>query len=148
MAAKIRPRWNHWLFKVDCDRPAPKRVVRRFQKPQDEFDIAFLEDILVADPEHLETMKMLAELYTRTGQCRQGLHMDRLVVAATPMDPVANYNLACSLSLMRRLDECFTVLRRAVRLGYRDMDHMANDADLDAAHKDARWLELFDLIEV
>ena len=145
---KTRPCWEHWGFCVDLEGAAPRKMLRRFQKSQVEFDIAFLEDVLADNPEHLDSMRMLAELYTLTGRLRQGLRMDRRVVAAAPRDPVANYNLACSLSLTGRLDECFAVLRQAVRLGYHDLDHMSNDADLDAAHKDPRWLELFELIEV
>lgn len=136
------------MFHVDALGPAPGRIVRRFRKPQIEFDIAFLEDVLAKKPDHLDAMRMLAELYTRNGQHRQGLGVDRRIVAATPRDAVANYNLACSLALTRRVDECFTVLRRAIRLGYRDLDHMAADPDLEMAHNDRRWLELFELIEV
>jgi len=148
MLKKIRPRWNHWDFALDVRAGAPDRVARRFNKSQVEFDIAFYEDILAGSPNHLETMRALAELYTATGQYRQGLRMDRQIVAATPRDPVANYNLACSLSLTHRLDECFKVLRQAIRLGYRDYEHMAADKDLAEAHKDPRWIELFELIEV
>lgn len=145
---KIRPRWNHWDFVVDAHAAAPERAVRRFNKSQTEFDIAFYEDVLAASPNHLDTIRALAELYTANGQHRHGLRMDQRVVAAAPRDPVANYNLACSLSLTHRMDECFKVLRQAIRLGYRDLEHMANDPDLEAAHKDSRWLELFELIEV
>lgn len=142
---KVRPKWSHWTFGLDVGAPAPDKVIRRFDKPQVEFDIALLEDVLAIDPDHLDTMQLLAELYTRNGQFRAGLRMDRRIVAASPRDAVANYNLACSLALTRHLDECFKVLRQAIRLGYRDIDHMATDTDLEAAHEDPRWLELFDL---
>ena len=148
MLKKIRPRWNHWDFAIDSHAVAPERALRRFNKSQTEFDIAFFEDVLAGSPNHLDTIRTLAELYTANGQYRQGLRMDQRVVAASPRDPVANYNLACSLSLTHRMDECFKILRQAIRLGYRDFSHMAADTDLEDAHKDARWLELFELIEV
>jgi len=145
---RIRPRWTHWMFYVDPNAPAPAKVLRRFGTSQIEFEIAFLEDILACDANHLDAMRTLAELYTRNSQYRSGLRMDRRVVAACPRDAIAHYNLACSLALTHQLDECFQVLRHAIRLGYRDLEHMAMDQDLDAAHKDSRWLELFELIEV
>jgi tetratricopeptide (TPR) repeat protein len=133
---------------VDTRAEAPRRVLARFEKPQIEVDIALLEDILAVRSDHVETLRTLAELYTRNDQLRQGLQIDRRIVALCPRDAVAHYNLACSLSLTGRLDECFQILRRAIRLGYRDMQHMIADDDLEAAHNDPRWLELFDLIEV
>jgi hypothetical protein len=136
------------MFHVDFGARAPGRVVRRFRVPQIEFDIAFFEDILAHNPTHLEAMRTLAELYTRTGRFRAGLQIDRRVVAARPRDPVAHYNLACSLALTGRLDECFQVLRQALRLGYRDLEYMSADSDLDAAQKDPRWQRLFDRIQV
>ena len=145
---KIIPRWNHWQFYVDLAAPAPDKTLRRFAKPQIEFDIAFCEDVLADNPRHLDALRALAELYTRNGQCREGLRIDRQVVAACPRDPVAHYNLACSLSLTNRVEECFKVLRRAIRLGYRDFEHITNDPDLEAARADRRWAELFSFIQV
>jgi len=145
---RIQPRWTHWMFYVDPNAPAPAKVLRRFGASQMEFDIAFLEDILARDPSHPDAMRTLAELYTRNGQLRSGLQMDRRVVAANPRDAVAHYNLACSLALTKQLDECFQVLRQAIRLGYRDMEHMSMDDDLEVARNDPRWLELFELIKV
>jgi tetratricopeptide (TPR) repeat protein len=139
---KIRPRWNHWMFHVDAGAAAPERVLRWLAKPQTDFEIAFLEDILAAKANHLETMRLLADLYTRNGQYREGLEMDRRIVVACPRDSLAHYNLACSLSLTGRLDECFAVLRQAIRLGYRDIEHMTDDPDLEAAHNDPRWVDL------
>ena len=147
-ARKIRPRWNHWMFHFDLGAGVPERILLRFAKPQAEFEIAFLEDILIRRPNHLESMRQLAELYTRTGQYRAGLEMDRRVVASCPRDGVAHYNLACSLSLTGKLDDCFRALRRAIKLGYRDFEHMQSDPDLEAAHNDPRWAELFTTTEV
>ncbi|MBN2581779.1 MAG: hypothetical protein JXL80_01835 [Planctomycetes bacterium] len=142
-AETVSPLWKHWDFSIGNAPDAPSRVLRRFGKSQIEFEIAFLEDILADQPQHLETMKLLAELYTRNRQYRQGLKMDRQIVAASPRDAVAHYNLACSLSLTHRLDECFRRLHQAIRLGYREYEHMALDPDLDSARKDPRWVALF-----
>ena len=141
----VRPLWEHWDFSTEMAGSVPQRIVRRFSKKQIEFDIAFLEDILADDPNHLETMKQLAELYTRNGQFRQGLKMDRRIVAVCPREAVAHYNLACSLSLMYLVDECFKRLNQAILLGYREFGHMALDPDLETARKDARWGGLFTL---
>jgi tetratricopeptide (TPR) repeat protein len=142
-AETVRPFWKHWDFTIDNAADAPSRVLRRFDKSQIEFEIGFLEDILARNPTHLDTMKLLADLYTRNRQYRQGLKLDRQIVAALPRDATAHYNLACSLALTNRLDECFERLNQAIRLGYREYEHMALDPDLEAARKDPRWAALF-----
>ena len=142
-AKKVRPRWDHWTFSADLGADVPEKVLKRFDKPQSEFSIAFYEDMLAQNPDDVDTMKVLAELYTQNGYYRQGLEVDRRIVAVAPRDAVANYNLACSFALTHRLDDCFRCLRRAIQLGYRDFEHMAQDSDLAAAHDDSRWLELY-----
>ena len=121
---KIRPQWTHWGFELDFHNWAPQRVVHRFDKPQTEFDVALLEDLLAEKFDHIEAMKQLAEIYTQTGRHREGLEMDRRIVKARPMDAVAQYNLACSLSLCDMLDDTFRTLARAMRLGYRDYEQI------------------------
>lgn len=142
---KIRPQWKHWNFELDFHAWAPQRVLHRFEKPQVEVDIALLEDILAQRPNNIESMKQLAEIYTIAGRHREGLEMDKRIVKARPLDAVAQYNLACSFSLCDLLDDSFRSLARAMRLGYRDYDHMWNDPDLQQARNDPRWEELFSL---
>jgi tetratricopeptide (TPR) repeat protein len=144
---KIRPQWTHWDFELDFHGWAPQRVIRRFDNPQSDVEIALLEDILAEKTDHIEAMKQLAELYTQAGHYREGLEMDRRIVRARPMDAIAQYNLACSLSLCDMLDDAFKALGRAMRLGYRDYEHMWNDPDLQQARCDPRWEELFSLSE-
>lgn len=145
---KVEPYWNHWAFEVEVSGEAPQRVLRRFDKSECEFEIAFLEDILATNPNHLDTLRLLAELYTQNGQYREGLRTDQRIVAACPRDNVAHYNLACSFALAHRVDECFRELRKAVQLGYSDYVHMAIDPDLESVRKDDRWAELFGISPV
>ncbi len=144
---KIRPHWMHWNFELDFHGWASDRVLRRFDKSQADIDIALLEDILAENINHLDAMKQLAELYTQIGHYREGLQMDRRIVRLRPLDAIAHYNLACSFSLCHLLDDAFRTLAKAMRLGYRDYEHMWNDPDLQEARTDPRWEELFSLSE-
>ena len=56
--------------------------------------------------------------------------MDRRLVRLLPANATAHYNLACSLALSKRRTEALRSLQRAVELGYRDFDWMAQDPDL------------------
>jgi len=103
-------------------------------KPKDrsvEFEVAFFESILRRSPRYTRVIEILGGLYTQQGRIADGLRMDRRLVRLQPSDPTAHYNLACSLALSRRRSDALRVLRRAVQLGYRDIDWMLQDPDLE-----------------
>jgi len=77
----------------------------------------------------------LAHAYTQKGEYEKGLKLDRRLVRLLKDDGVAHYNMACSLALLGRSDEAIRVLRRALKCGYEDRDHMRQDPDLASLHK-------------
>lgn len=103
------------------------------------FEIKFFEDVLKADPCEEGSLIMLGHIYTRQGKYEQGLDMDQRIVRLRPDDPVAFYNLACSLSLVGRIDEAFNALEQAVRRGYEDAQHLLEDPDLARLREDERF---------
>lgn len=109
-------------------------------KPKDrsvEFEVSFFESILRRSPRYTRVIEILGGLYTDQGRIADGLRMDRRLVRLQPSNPTAHYNLACSLALSRRRTDALRVLRRAVQLGYRDVEWMLQDPDLEElkAHK-------------
>ncbi|MDD5556694.1 MAG: hypothetical protein PHN82_05520 [bacterium] len=96
-----------------------------------DFEIGFYAAIIRQNPLYVEALSLLGDAYTRTGRYREGLEIDRRITALRPEDPVAHYNLACSLSLLRRKREALGSLRRSIELGYRDLAHLTTDDDLD-----------------
>jgi tetratricopeptide (TPR) repeat protein len=102
------------------------------QKPHDpEFEIRFFESVLRRDPGYANVVEILGGLYTRQGRISDGLKMDRKLVKLQPDNATAHYNLACSLALSKRKGDALDELRRAVQLGYRDLDWMQQDPDLE-----------------
>jgi tetratricopeptide (TPR) repeat protein len=104
-----------------------------------EFEIGFCEMVLVSDPHNLAALESLGNAYTRSGRVRDGLEVDRRLVALLPESAIAHYNLACSLSLLGQVDASLEALERAVRLGYRDFDYLERDPDLDNVRRDGRY---------
>lgn len=51
------------------------------------------------------------------------------------------YNTACCYALTGRADRAFECLDRAFAAGWRDVEHVQNDADLKSLHEDSRWPE-------
>jgi tetratricopeptide (TPR) repeat protein len=100
-----------------------------------DFEIAFFESVLRKNPKYTEVIEILGELYTRTGRIEDGLRMDRRLVRLLPDDANAYYNLACSLALKKRNTEALATLKKAVSLGYSDIDWLLQDPDLETLKK-------------
>jgi len=95
-----------------------------------EFEIAFYEKLLRAYPDFVDVLIPLGDAYTRGGFYEKGLGIDLRLTALRGQDPLSWYNLACSYSLLTRLDEALEALRRALELGYGDLDALQKDPDL------------------
>jgi tetratricopeptide (TPR) repeat protein len=112
---------------------------RSAKKEDLEFEIRFFEGIARRDPGFIEALKILGDDYTKTGQWEKGLKIDKRLARLCPDNPLAFYNLACSFSLLKHLDEAFAALDQAVRLGYNDARWLIKDPDLDNLRQDNRF---------
>ncbi len=95
-----------------------------------DFEIAFYGRLLRAYPDFVDVLIPLGEAYTRRGLHEKGLEVDLRLTELRGNDPVVWYNLACSYSLMKRVEESLEALQRAVQLGYTDLAHLQKDPDL------------------
>lgn len=100
-------------------------------KPNDpDFEISFLEGVLKHRPNYIDALAPLAEAYTRRGWYEKGLEIDKRLAFLCKDDPVVHYNLACSLALSGYTAKALGALKRAVRLGFSDVEYIRKDADL------------------
>ncbi|MCX5649480.1 MAG: hypothetical protein NTX40_10385 [Planctomycetota bacterium] len=136
---RVRVNWDHWDLVSWFGRPIAEATSERPREDQEAFDIRFLEDMLARLGEDADALAQLGHLYTKTGRYRDGLAVDRRLVVLKPRDPIAHYNLACSLALLKETSRAFLSLRNAIRLGYRDMEYMQQDPDLENLRQDPRW---------
>ena len=111
-----------------------------------DFEIGFFEGILAAHPDHVEALMFLGNAYTVRGDHARGLEIDVRLLRLRPRDPIVHYNLACSYSLVGRVDDCLHSLERSVQLGYTDLEHIQRDEDLDNARKHARYARVLEMI--
>ena len=115
---------------------------KRTTKQDDlEFEIQFYESLLKRSPNFVQAMIGLGELYTKKGDFEKGLQVDQKLAHLRPEDPYVLYNLACSFSLLDRIDESFKAIKAAVDNGYDDLDHLMKDRDLAALRADKRFKE-------
>ncbi|MEM0965773.1 MAG: hypothetical protein AAGJ81_06470 [Verrucomicrobiota bacterium] len=94
------------------------------------FEVGFFEDLSRRNSKDLRVLEVLAHYYTKSGRVGEGLRVDRRIVRQDPDNPVAHYNLACSLALRNRKKEAVESLENAIKRGYRDISWMLNDEDL------------------
>jgi tetratricopeptide (TPR) repeat protein len=98
--------------------------------------------LLTTDADHLDALRMLGDALTRGGEHEDALKVDRHLTRLLPRDPIARYNLACSFSNLKRVDEALVELAASIRLGYREYDQMLRDPDLTNVRRDPRFRKL------
>lgn len=106
------------------------------------FEIEFYENILKDQPDFVEALRVLAEIYTKSGKYQEGLRLDQRLIELVPDDAIAYYNLACSYSLLKEIDNSFNAMKKAVELGYNDFSYMHKDPDLENLRQDGRFAKI------
>jgi len=115
-------------------------------KAQLAFEIAFYEQLLQEHPDFPEALMALGEAYTRQGWFEKGLAVDQKLTQLRAHDPVVWYNLACSHSLLNRLDEAMDALRQALALGYDDFTFLSRDPDLATLRRSPQFRRFLDTL--
>lgn len=105
--------------------------MERKEVPEDlDFEIVFYEGLIEEDPNFVPALIPLADDYTKVGRYEDGLALDERLSRLRPNDPIVHYNLACSYALTNKARKAIASLRRAVHLGYNDLEWIEEDADL------------------
>ena len=104
-----------------------------------DIEISFLQGIVDRDSEYIEALQLLGDDYTKRGKFDDGLKIDEHLAKLLPEDSMVFYNLACSYSLTKRINESLKALNKAVLLGYNDSKWMDKDPDLDNVRSDTQY---------
>ncbi|NQU19164.1 hypothetical protein HQ550_03310 [bacterium] len=118
-------------------------IVRKDKEDNIRFEIEFYENILKERPDFIEALKVLSELYTKSGMYKKGLQLDKRLVELLPYDSIVYYNLACSYSLIVDIDSALKAIKKAITLGYSDFAYMDKDPDLINLREDKRYEQIF-----
>ena len=111
-----------------------------------DFEISFYEKLVLAHPDFLDALVPLGDAYTRRGLYEKGLNIDLTLVKLRREDPGAWYNLACSYSLLKRIDDSVNALGRAFELGYRDLSFVRSDPDLLNLRQSPQYLRFVETV--
>lgn len=107
-----------------------------------DFEISFFKKLLERRPSFIQALIALGSVYTQKGDYEKGLAIDLRLKQLRRDDPAVHYNLACSYSLLGRIDDAFLSLERAISLGYEDFAYLLRDPDLENLRKDKRFQHL------
>jgi tetratricopeptide (TPR) repeat protein len=113
----------------------------------EEEQILFYKGILEAAPGYLEARVQLANLLTKVGRYEEGLLHDLDLAQRRPNDPTILYNLACSYSLVGRLESSCQTLFKAMEKGFDNLKLLFGDQDLDALRKSHFWPEIVERLK-
>ncbi len=111
------------------------------------FEIRFYEKLLAKHPDFTDVMIALGDAYTKIGEYKKGLEIDRKLIKLKKNDETVFYNLACSYALLEMHNEAFNALRKSVELGYEDIEHLQKDPDLQNIRNDKRFKKIVSKIK-
>lgn len=111
------------------------------------FEVEMAESGVRARPGDVEALHWLACMYAQAGRYDESLATDLEVVAKCPDRADFRYDLACSYALLRRDDDAFDELEKAVALGFDDPEHLREDPDLEGLRRDPRFADLLARVE-
>ena len=112
-----------------------------------DFQIEFYEGVLRKNPNFVEALSALGDLYTAAGFFQKGLEIDERLIQLRPEDPIVLYNLACSYSLLHRMDEALKTIQFAIEFGYHDFEHLEEDEDLANLRNDQRFQDFYNSLK-
>lgn len=113
------------------------------KRKRKDYEIRFYEGLLSKSPNFFHALVSLGDAYTRKGFYQEGLEVDKKLINLKPEDPIARYNLACSLSLLGETEEAFKELKKAVLFGYNDFSYILEDSDLENVRKHRKFDDFF-----
>jgi len=112
------------------------------------FEIEFYNGLIEKNPNFVEALIALRDLYTTAKMYQEGLAIDEQLVLLRPDDPIILYNLACSYSLLKDVSKSFRAFKKAINCGYTDFKHLERDDDLNNLRKDRRFQEYLARVKV
>jgi tetratricopeptide (TPR) repeat protein len=111
----------------------------RKEDAQIAFEIQFYEGLLKKNSNFEQALMLLGDLYTKTGRYQEGLAIDQRLLRLRPDDPYVIYNLACSYSLLNRMEEARKMIKLAIDSGYEDLAYLERDPDLSCLLQDQQF---------
>ncbi|MDP8253122.1 MAG: hypothetical protein P9X27_01835 [Candidatus Kaelpia aquatica] len=109
-----------------------------------EFEIEFTDKLIQENPDYIDGLILLGGLLTKDKQYQGALEIDCRLKDLRPDDPIIFYNLACDYSLLNKKSLSLKALEDSLRLGYKDIDFIFKDPDLENLRSSKRFPQLIE----
>lgn len=109
-----------------------------------DFEIKFYEKLIGEKKDFIDALLPLAEAYTEKGLYEKGLEVDLRLSELLPEDETVFYNLCCSYALTGKKEKAIQTLKKALCLGYDDIEHLLSDSDLKSIHQEKDFRNLLE----
>ena len=76
------------------------------------------------------------------GDLKKALEVHKKAAEYDQFAGIATYNIACAYSLMKKPDDAFEALNKAIELGFGDANQVEGDSDFDNIRDDDRYVKL------
>ena len=119
-----------------------RKITRREQRDLD-VEIGFMEGVVQRDEKFVEAWRVLSEDYARRSKFTECLQADEQLARMAPDDPAVLYNLACSYSLVKQIEQSMGALSRAISRGFDDFKWLLKDPDLGNLRKDPTFKKVW-----
>ena len=102
--------------------------------------------VIAQQPKYRELVGLADKSYNNKEYGRSGEYYDRAfkIQKGAVQD---YYNAACSWALAGKKDKSLEYLKESIDLGWRDVNHLKNDSDLNSLHGAAEWEVLLSRLE-
>jgi tetratricopeptide (TPR) repeat protein len=125
------------------NKTSTKRKLTRKEQRDLDIEIGFMEGVIQRDERFVEAWRVLSEDYARRSKFSECLQADEQLARMTPDDPSVLYNLACSYSLAKQIDQSMGALSRAISRGFDDFKWLLKDPDLGNLRKDPTFKKVW-----
>ena len=85
------------------------------------------------------TLRARADAALNAGEHAKAAELYAAAIEAGAPPRATAYNAACCHALLGDADEAFAWLGRSIEGGWRDIEHLKADSDLESLHDDPRW---------
>lgn len=102
----------------------------------------FILVINTAFAQEYQTYLTQADSAYEKGSYAESAHLFTVAISKGASHPNSFYNAACSFALSGNKDSAFVFLEKAIAKGWRDVNLMQKDKDLNSLHSDPLWIEV------
>jgi tetratricopeptide (TPR) repeat protein len=107
-----------------------------------EFEIGVYRAGLELEPRSRRLLDALANALSNLSRYEEALDAVGRLLELEPRNPRFHYNRGCALCKLGRLEEALDALRSAFACGFKDIEHLRKDPDLDALRDHAGFIRL------